>query len=61
MVEVVRTAVVEAPERAEKDLFALVTDGTFADMAVPQFALDDAVGLVELIERELLSRADQEA
>ena len=37
------------------ELLALATDQAF-DMDVPQFALDDIVGLVDLLERQVLGR-----
>ncbi len=54
LVEVVRTAVAQAPERAANELFALVTDGEFPDYEVPTYRLDDIAGLADAIEETLV-------
>lgn len=43
----------------ERELVAVVTDNEF-DVRVPQFGLDDAAGVAELLERRVLRRKGQE-
>jgi len=52
-IEVFRRAVVNELVSDPSELLALVTDQRMA-LAVPQFDLDDAPGVADLIERELL-------
>lgn len=43
----------------ERELLALVTDNSF-NVRVPQFGLDDAAGVADLLERRFLKRRGQE-
>ena len=52
-IEVFRRAVVSELVCSPDELIALVTDQPF-DLPVPQFQLDDAVGVADVIEREYL-------
>lgn len=58
-VEIVRAERSQAPMCKPDELIALVTDLTF-DYAVPHFALDDAIGLADLIENRFLKRSDND-
>jgi len=55
MIDVSRAEVSKELLCTEEDLVALATDQPFPQ-AVPQFPLDDAGILVDLLEKELLSR-----
>ena len=54
-IEVFRSAVVSELVSKPGELLALVTD-EHLDVSVPQYDLDDAAGVADLIEDELLSR-----
>jgi len=54
-IEVSRAEVSSELLCTEDELIALATDQAF-DIKVPQFALDDVSGLVDLLEREVLGR-----
>lgn len=59
-IEVSRRAVGAELLSQPEQLLAIATDHPF-NLAVPQFALDDAAGLVDLVEAKLLRRGDRDS
>jgi len=53
-IEVSRAACGRELLSREEELVALVTDEPFGEMQVPQYGLDDAAGVVDELERQLL-------